>query len=341
MTCEIHVFRLSNELFSLALSEVNAIIYADAAEAKLIDRIDEFLLICIDANKAHKICERASLVTEAGKLISIVNENDIEEITQLLKDHVQEDTCIHLDTVRGFGKNTIASFLEYLQRETRYRLWKKCSKTLKISYVNGLAILYEVSYKKRQQKFEDREPNKRPCYRPGTMKPQLARVLVNLARVSTNPPQLILDPFCGVGGIALEACLMGLQVICSDLNEKMCTCAKNNLKYFQCDDRVEVLLADATRKNLHSHSVDAIATDPPYGIQSSPVGSPLKQLIKEFINIASDVVKYGGHIVFAIPLELEPSVDMWLLENNFKVKEKHLNMVHGSLTRVIYVAEKK
>jgi tRNA G10 N-methylase Trm11 len=45
-------------------------------------------------------------------------------------------------------------------------------------------------------------------------------------------------------------------------------------------------------------------------------------------------------MVFAIPIEFEDYVDALLSDYGFSVAEKHLNMVHGSLTRIIYVAVK-
>lgn len=337
MNRNIFVFRLSNELFSLALSELKAILLSDAMELKIGDRIDEFLFIYTDTKTALNICDRASLVIEMGSLIDIVDESDVAEIIRVVKDLQHEvDICIFLDSVRGFGKEYIKQFLNAYN--LRHKLWRRCSKSLKISFVNGIAIVYEVLYRRRQLKFEEREPQKRPCYRPGTMKPQLARTLVNLSRVSPRLKHLLLDPFCGVGGIVLEACSMNIPALCSDLDVKMCLCAKKNIEHFYCDNKVDILIADATRNGLRGYTADAIVTDPPYGIQSIPVGTSLVNLVKEFIAISSDVIKSGRCMVFAVPIELEVKVDKLLTNYGFEIEEKHLNMVHGSLTRVIYVA---
>jgi len=337
----IFVFRLSNELFSLALSEVKAILFAEALDTEIVNRIDEFLLIRTDLSTALNICDRASLVIEMGSLISIVNEDDINEIVKIIKDFMhEENTCLSMDSVRGFGKDFITQLLNIHLHRFKQGLWRRCSRILKVSFVSGLAVIYEVLYRRRQLKFENREPHKRPCYRPGTMKPQLARALVNLSRVSTRFNHVLLDPFCGVGGIVLEACSIGIPALCSDLDSKMCICAKKNLEHFQCDDKVEVFIADGTRENFREHIVDAIVTDPPYGIQSIPMGTSLTTLIRGFLNTASNVIKSKRFAVFAVPIELEIDVDKWLTDYNFETVEKHLNMVHGSLTRVIYVVVK-
>ncbi len=43
------------------------------------------------------------------------------------------------------------------------------------------------------------------------MSPKLARCMVNLTGVKEN--DLVLDPFCGTGGILIEAGIMGARVI--------------------------------------------------------------------------------------------------------------------------------
>jgi tRNA (guanine10-N2)-dimethyltransferase len=337
----VFVFRLSNELFSLALSEVKSILFADAIESKIVNRIDEFLLIHTDLDTALNLCNRSSLIIEMGPLINIVNEDDIDEIERTIKDFVhEENTCLFLDSVRGFGKDLLMLLLNAPPYNFKHRLWRKCSQPLKISFINGLAVIYKVLYRRRQQKFECREPQKRPCYRPGTMKPQLARALINLSKASIKSGHVLLDPFCGIGGIVLEACSMGISALCSDLDIRMCLCAKKNIEHFQCSDRVEVLMNDATKIGFKNHVVDAIVTDPPYGIQSIPVGASLTNLIRGFLATASDIIRSRGRAVFAVPIELEVNVDKWLADYGFEIEEKHLNMVHGSLTRVIYVVVK-
>src|SRR5438132_10142106 len=52
----------------------------------------------------------------------------------------------------------------------------------------------------------DRRPRMRPSFHPSTMVPKLARSLVNLSQAV--PGSTFLAPFCGVGGILLEASLL-------------------------------------------------------------------------------------------------------------------------------------
>ncbi|MEM2285525.1 MAG: RNA methyltransferase, partial [Ignisphaera sp.] len=87
--------------------------------------------------------------------------------------------------------------------------------------------------------------------------------------------------------------------------------------------------------------VDGIATDPPYNIQSAPRGAKsLTDLLISFIDEASNVLRNGRYMVFATPIHIGRSIENALSESGFKIIEKHLDMVHGSLTRAIYVVKK-
>ena len=198
---------------------------------------------------------------------------------------------------------------------------------------------YEVIYRRREAKFLNREPHLRPCYRPGTMKPLLARALVNIAKVSSKKHDHLLDPFCGVGGIALEACNMGIQVTCTDIDRRMVNCAKINSVSYGCENVMEFIETDSLYSVFRSGTFNAVVTDPPYGIQTFPRSQTLSNLIERFISNSYDTIKKGGHIVFAVPLHLEDFVDRALHSLGTNILEKHLNRVHGSLTRIIYVVK--
>jgi tRNA (guanine10-N2)-dimethyltransferase len=337
----VFVFRLSNELPSIAYSELRSVLVADVPIARILDKFDEFVFVDIATKDVAKVYERTSLVIEVGELIDVIDEGAVFDFIKSLKSESDyKDLCVQLDAIRGFGKKELIEALTVFLQDFGISFNKKCQNIVKIASVNGIIIAYRVLYRRRKIKFDAREPHKRPCYRPGTMKPCLARALVNLAQIPSDGTQIMLDPFCGVGGIVLEACNMNIKALCSDLDSNMVLCAKKNIEFFNCTNNIEVLLADATKTFLKSLSVDAIVTDPPYGRQSIPRGSSLKKLIEGFISNAIDILRSRRRMVFAVPIEFEDYVDALLTDYGFSVAEKHLNMVHGSLTRVIYVAVK-
>ena len=66
-----------------------------------------------------------------------------------------------------------------------------------------------------RKNFETRKVQNRPFFSPISLHPKVARALVNLSEVEKN--ETLLDPFCGTGGILLEAGLIGANVIGNDI----------------------------------------------------------------------------------------------------------------------------
>ena len=115
-------------------------------------------------------------------------------------------------------------------------------------------------------KFRDYEKKFRDA-RVGMLPPKLAQMLVNLAvgdsaSIGTDmsvPYKLpiVYDPFCGSGGILVEAGLLGYQVLGSDLDPRMVEFSEKNLAAMQL--KGEVFLHDARQKV--SKKFDVIATE--------------------------------------------------------------------------------
>ena len=326
------VARTSNEHASLPLSELKAIIDAEPIDIRLVDRLDEYVILEGSIEGLKVLMSRSALVKEYGLLVAIASIDDITLLKELIQMY---DECIDIEYLRGFRAPYNVSRL--LSNSGYWSRRKECNKVLKLVFVGGMAIIYELMGERRLSNYSDREPHKRPAYRPGTMKPLLARVYVNLARLSSLRRELLLDPFCGVAGFALEACSMGLRCICIDIDSRMVHGASINIRSYRCEQLVEVLESDAAMMPLRNLSVDGIATDPPYGRQSVPQGYTLSKLLTKFIDVAKEVLKQKRYMVFAVPINLDGPITNKLERNGFEIVEKHLDWVHGALTRVIYV----
>ena len=105
--------------------------------------------------------------------------------------------------------------------------------------------------------FDVRNPGKRDFFHPGVMMPRMARTLVNIAGVQAG--DIVLDPFCGTGGILIEADLLGAHAIGSDFDPLMVLGSRQNIP------GSDLMLADATHLPFCDHAVDAVVTDFPYG----------------------------------------------------------------------------
>lgn len=178
------------------------------------------------------------------------------------------------------------------------------------------------------EKFSERRPHLRPGFHPSSMLPKLARALVNLSRVKKN--ETLLDPFCGTGGIMIEAGLIGVKSLGTDLNEEMIALAEKNLKEYHFKN-YKLSKGDATKK---LPECDAIVTDPPYGKSSSLLGAKKDELYNKFIKNAYSRLKSGSYCVIMMPKQLKVNI------GKFKKEAEILHYVNKSLTRKILVLKK-
>ncbi|MGZ7119813.1 MAG: DNA methyltransferase, partial [Methanobacterium sp.] len=138
-------------------------------------------------------------------------------------------------------------------------------KFLRIIFVDEKIFVSERLVKRAKKHYYALKPHKRPFFYPGSMSPKLARGMNNLTRIKKG--SIVLDPFCGTGGILIEAGIIGAKVVGMDIDEKMVEGTRKNLKYCNIKD-YEVFKGDARNITL-PYKVDAIVTDPPYGISAS------------------------------------------------------------------------
>ncbi len=179
--------------------------------------------------------------------------------------------------------------------------------------------------------MEKRTAPMRPFFSPVSMHPFLARLLVNLSH--TKKGELILDPFCGTGGILIEAAVMGRQVMGADASLSMVSGARMNLRYYGVDPGRVV--HSSIEKLEIGVKVDAIATDLPYG-RSSPMFHVTENFLADTVVKFGDLLRDGGYsVVVSNTRELEQ-----VARSNFQVINVIALRVHRSLTRFVHVFKK-
>jgi tRNA (guanine10-N2)-dimethyltransferase len=181
-----------------------------------------------------------------------------------------------------------------------------------------------------EREFNSRKPQSRPYSHPTSLHPKLARTLVNLARL--RPGKTLLDPFCGTGGILIEAALMGIKVLGSDISQEMVNGCKRNLEFYGLGG--DLRRADALEISKEFHPVDGIVTDPPYGRSSFISNKNLGKFYEKFLLQAEKVLKSGKFLIISLPREFKLKID------GFRIVDKFSFYIHKSLTRRIYVLRK-
>jgi tRNA (guanine10-N2)-dimethyltransferase len=163
--------------------------------------------------------------------------------------------------------------------------------------------------------------------------PRIARALINLSGI--KPGELFLDPFCGTGGILIEAGLVGARVIGIDAQEKLVTGARINLEAFDLD--YALMQGDACRIPLKEDTLDAVVTDPPYGRSAAILAESLEKLYSCAFEEIQRVLKPGG---IAVVVSDKPASE-YGERVGLRVLEVYVQRVHRSLTRTITVFQKK
>lgn len=181
--------------------------------------------------------------------------------------------------------------------------------------------------------FEDRIGARRAHFSPVGMHPRRAAGLVHMARVP--PGGRILDPFCGTGGIVLEAALLGFDTWASDIDAWMVQGTLTTLT----DAAPEPLDATVFRADIGDapdlvDGVQGIVTDLPYGTASSTHDEDIQQLYDRALEAFARILAPGGHAVVG---HARPELLAEAPEHSLEVRERHAEFVHRSLTRQFVV----
>ncbi len=155
--------------------------------------------------------------------------------------------------------------------------------------------------------------------------------MVNLSSIKNN--EILLDPFCGTGGILIEAGIIGAKIIGSDIEEKMIEGCKKNLDFYKIKN-YKLFCSDIGDISHDIGKVDAVVTDLPYGKSTTTKGEKMHILYQRAFKNISNLLKDNGKAVIG----LSNNDFISLGEKYFSVIEKHDFRAHRSLTRhfVVY-----
>ncbi|MBS3781061.1 MAG: methyltransferase [Candidatus Thermoplasmatota archaeon] len=185
-------------------------------------------------------------------------------------------------------------------------------------------------YEMERENFKSRDGKNRPFSYPISLKPRYTRALINLTRAEKKAK--VHDPFCGTGGVLIEAYLMGLDVSGGDKDSKMIEGCRKNLREFDVEASLEVGdVAETIPKDI-----DCIATDPPYGRASSTSKEGLSSLYERLFRISEERLKKGGYLS-----AIFPGLDYVAIGKEYlELIETYKIRVHRSLDRHFTVFKK-
>lgn len=331
---------------TIPYSECESILESNRIPYREIGRLDQVLILSAPVEACRVVVKQAGMVrrgcvvlAESDKtplsMIRVINDLDLDKILKPTMSF-----AVRVKGVKGHSKGVDVNELE---KELGGRI-KERIRSVRVDLENPDILFYTIITNDKalfcknvaeaeEEGFSKRRPGFRPFFHPSSMHPRLARAMVNLsgARLGSR----FLDPFCGSGGILIEAGLIGCDTTGMDIDLQMVKGSKTNLKAL-APNSFDVIAGDARHPPMME--VDAVATDPPYGRSSSTKGGETRTLVKEFLDQTTSLLKTRSKICLSVPSDVSMS---GLTGKRLKTLEAHLVRVHRSLMRRITIFSKK
>lgn len=189
----------------------------------------------------------------------------------------------------------------------------------------------------RRDRFRWRSPERRPFFLPTSLTPEIARLLVNIS-LENSFDKVFLDPLCGAGSMLIEAADEGLFSVGCDIKLEYLRGAKKNSRFFSLDGLIDFVNCDSFMLPLRSRSVDAAATDLPYGRLSRTYLHGLPELTGKMLTDMAEILKKGRTIVVMHSKDSRKEIVGIVTKiGNLKIESEYEIYVHGSLVRSILV----
>ena len=191
---------------------------------------------------------------------------------------------------------------------------------------------------KNNKSFLLRKAHLKPVLHPTSINPKLARCVINLV----VKKGVLYDPFCGVGGILVEGCFLGLSVIGNDIDTKMLDAAKTNVEYYALNyknlnykspfnSNYKLLHGDATKTKV---TCEAIVTDLPYGKNTKNIDAePL------YLNFLKHAYSLTSKAVVMFPDFV--NFKKIIRKTKWKIDKVFTYYLHKGLSKKIVILKKK
>jgi len=160
---------------------------------------------------------------------------------------------------------------------------------------------------------------------PSMLNPVIANAMIDLA----GNPTSVIDPFCGSGTIIIERWLRGGTTLLLGMDVKYRHVRGALANARQAGAVVDLIVGDVRLPPLRRISIDAVITNPPFGLRERPIGglrpvyAALRRLARQ---VSADV------LVVITPRRR-------LLQSIFRgfTKEREITVEHGGMRSSIFV----
>jgi tRNA (guanine10-N2)-dimethyltransferase len=175
------------------------------------------------------------------------------------------------------------------------------------------------------KKYNERKPHLKPELHPTSLSPKLAKALINLSGIRKG---MLLDPFCGSGGIMVEAGLIGLNPVGFDIDRYILGKAKKNLEHYAIMN-FTLEYRDSTKL---TGKYDYVVSELPFG-KNSKISDKIGNLYSNFLKSLDNILVKKAVLVFPDFIDYTSMIK----KTNLKLKNEFEHYVHKSKTRKIVV----
>jgi tRNA (guanine10-N2)-dimethyltransferase len=335
-------FYLDGANFGLSFYELKALLDIFDINHRVLKKDSENRFVVVKCEATEKqikeLSDRSALIKFSGVYIERADSLELEELEidwGFVKSpyavRVEDFTKSQDPGLAGRLGSVIWWALEELGRVPNVNLMKPKT-TVYFFITKDNIYISKLIWRPDKGRFSKREPQKRPGFHPATLKPKLARLLVNLSRAEKG--KKLLDCFCGVGGVLIEGGLIGCKPYGLDIDPKMISGSKKNLKHYNV--KGDVVKGDARNiTKAFKGKFDAIATDPPYGRSSSLGNVAMNELYDQFLTSCWKALKKGSYLAMIYPHY--GFMKSLINSGQYKIDFETSLYVHGGLTRKVLV----
>lgn len=320
-------FELSGESKDMPLAEARKCIEAETGTCPDVVSGPGYMVASFDQDRFDSIADRISLTHSMGLYLGAYDPDDVSGLEGTV---LPEGTfAIRAKRFEGMMKDVDS---QSLIRRIGGILSKHNDVDLKDPDVVVRMQMCDKVHLYIEQRVTDtdllekRKVGERPFFSPISLHPKYARALINLTGVRRGGT--VLDPFCGTGGIAIEAAVMGMKAVVSDFDEEMVIGCRENMDFYglKLDDCDVLDIGDIGER---FHDIDAVCTDPPYGRSTKTGGEDIDRIYERAGEAFPKVLKSGACAGVVLPHEIRfPSM---------RFEGMYLQRVHGSLSRHYHI----
>jgi tRNA (guanine10-N2)-dimethyltransferase len=330
-----YAFELSGEHESLPRCEAIALVEIFSDRYREQSYLDQCLIVEAEGLDVRALGDRLAMTHRIIEVMAIC-EADLEDLARSVALLSLPDESYRIRARRIKNASPRADAVEHeigrvlLGKGIRADL-KSPNIELRAVITSGKIILGVEVARVDRSSFEARRPHLKPFFHPGVLMPRMARSLVNLTQIRAG--ERLLDPFAGTCGILVEACLMGIECLGIEAQGRLVKGAICNLENMNC----ALVLGDAKRLALKDDSIYGAVLDIPYGRSARILASSKEDLLKESLSELFRVIRPGRRMVIVA----DGPIDSQISNAGFTVIQSHLDRVHRSLIRHIFLCQRE